>query len=213
MPNLAASEKPSGDKKVAPSRPPIPTDGDARWLYWNDHVMGGRAFVAFTHFDHPTLGRVELGGWKPGTRLNPPIEEATFITQVHEIFLRGLVHRLPRLSITDVKVTARGGGLIQVTARVTNEGSFPTALKHGSRIRKADPVHLRLDSGVARILAGPARAQINGLEGSGDNREFRWLLLVPDAREPGAKAPTITLHAATPKAGEASKTIPLDQPR
>ena len=174
--------------------------------------MGRRAFVKFTLFDHPTLGRVELGGWKPGMRLNPPIEQAAFITQVHEAFLSELVRRLPHLSITDVKVTARGGGLFQVSARIMNEGAFPTALNRGSHIRKADPIHLRLDSGLARILAGPARAQVDSLDGSGGSREFRWLLLVPKAKG-SAKPPTITLHAVTPKAGEAIKTISLDQPK
>ena len=85
---------------------------------------------------------------------------------------------------------------------------FPTALKQGSRIRKADPVHLRLDPGKARILAGPARAQIDSLEGSGGNREFRWLLLVPDAKETAAKPPTITLHAADSQGGRSHPDNP-----
>ena len=211
VPKPAGEDGSAGGKKTSTLHPAIPTDGEARWLYWNDHVMGGRAFVAFTPFDHPTLGHVELGGWKPGVRLNPPIEQVGSITQVQQAFLGELVHRLPRLSITDVKVSPRGKGVFQVTARVMNEGAFPTALERGSRNRKADPVHLRLDPGSTRLLAGPARAQIDSLGGAGGNREFRWLLLVPSEKQTAVKSPTITLHAATPKAGEAIKAIPLDQ--
>ena len=90
---------------------------------------------------------------------------------------------------------------------------FPTALKRGSSNRKADPIHLRLDSGSARILAGSARAQVDSLDGSGGRREFRWLVLVPKAKDAAAKPPTITLHAVSPKAGEAIKTISLDEPK
>ena len=163
-------------------RPPVPDDGEVRWLYWNDHVMGGRAFLPFVSFKHSTLGEVELGGWKPGVRLNPPAEQVEPIATANQAFLGELVRRIPRLEIGDVKVEARGGGIFQLSARITNEGGFPTALTQGVRNRKAAPVRLRLDTGSARLLAGPARTQIDALGGSGGYREFRWLILVSDPK-------------------------------
>jgi hypothetical protein len=197
------------DPKVVPSRPAIPADGEARWLYWNDQVMGGRAFVPFKNHDHPTLGKVELGGWKPGVRLNPPIEQVEPIVRAQLAFLGELARRLPRLSIGAVKVEPKGGGLFQVSATVANDGEFPTALARGVRTRKADPVRVRLDPGPARILAGPARAQIDTLSGSGGHREFRWLLLAPERGKDAATPPTITLQASSPKAGQATMAIVL----
>ena len=120
--------------------------------------MGGRAFVPFAPFDHVTLGKVELGGWKPGVRLNPPIEQVGPLARGHVAFLGELAQRLPRLAIRDVKVEAKGGGIFQVSATVANDGELPTALAQGVRTRKADPVRVRLDPGTAKILAGPARA-------------------------------------------------------
>ena len=137
----------------------IPADGEARWLFWNDHVMGGRAFVPFAPFDHVALGKIELGGWKPGVRLNPPVEQVGSLARGHVAFLVELAQRLPRLAIRDVKVEAKGGGIFQVSATVANDGELPTALAQGVRTRKADPVRVRLDPGTARILAGPARAR------------------------------------------------------
>jgi hypothetical protein len=196
---------------AAGAKPPIPTDGEARWLYWNDHVMGGRAFVPFAAFDHPSLGKIELGGWKPGVRLNPPIEQVEALTRGHLAFLGELAQRLPRLAIRDVKVEAKGGGIFQISATVANDGELPTALAQGGRTRKADPVRVRLDPGPGRILAGPARAQIDTLGGSGGHKEFRWLILTPDRGKDAATPPTITitLEASTPKAGQVSVPIAL----
>jgi hypothetical protein len=94
---------------------------------------------------------------------------------------------------------------------VANDGEFPTALAHGVRTRKADPVRVRLDPGSARILAGPARAQIDALGGSGGHKEFRWLVLAPapETKADAAAPPPITLHASSPKAGEATRRIIL----
>ena len=90
-------------------QPAPPAEGESRWLEWNDRVMDGRAFVPFAPFDHPTLGRVEIGGWKPGVRLNPPIERVETIVASHLVFLKELLDRLPDLSIKDPKAEARGG--------------------------------------------------------------------------------------------------------
>jgi hypothetical protein len=196
----------SGGAAAKGAKPAIPADGEARWLHWNDHVMGGRAFVPFTAFDHPSLGKVELGGWKPGIRLNPPIEQVEALTRGHLAFLGELAQRLPRLAIRDVKVEAKGGAIYQVSATVANDGELPTALAQGVRTRKAEPVRVRLDPGPGRILAGPARAQIDTLGGSGGHKEFRWLILAADR---GKDAATITLQASTPKAGQVSMQIEL----
>ena len=203
--------EPNGYRRApgtAVSRPPIPADGEARWLYWNDHVMGGRAFVPFAPFDHVTLGKVELGGWKPGVRLNPPIEQVGALARGHLAFLGELAQRLPRLAIRDVKVEAKGGGIFQVSATVANDGELPTALAQGVRTRKADPVRVRLDPGAAKILAGPARADRHPGRFRG-HREFRWLVLAPRARA-GCRALRRSLSTSPARRpGEATSKIAL----
>ncbi|MFO0889185.1 MAG: M14 family metallopeptidase [Isosphaeraceae bacterium] len=204
---------PSPNADAPKGGPTVPDEGRARWLYWNDHVMKGRAFLPFAPLDHPRLGKVEIGGWKPGVRLNPPIEQVEDIARVHRAFLGELAGRLPRLAIRDVKVEARGSGIYQVTAAVVNEGVFPTALVRGTRSRKAPPVRVRLDVGSGRLLAGPPRSQFDSLGGSGGRREFRWLVMALDADDAGAKPYAVTLSASTPKAGAAVQTIPIGAAR
>ncbi len=205
--------KPGDGTAPESSSAPVPVDAEMRWLDWNDRVMGGRAFMPYKSFKHPHLGMVELGGWKPGVRLNPPIDEVGPIGQVQLQFLCELVHRLPRLSINAVKVEARGGGLFQVSASLVNEGTFPTALAQGVRNRKADPVRVSLDPGPNRLLAGPRHMQIDTLSGAGGHRALRWLILASSGSASARGPATVSLRAASPKAGSVVRTIPLSEAR
>jgi murein tripeptide amidase MpaA len=187
----------------AKGQPAPPAEGEARWLYWNDQVVGGRAFASFKPFDHPSLGKVEIGGWKPGVRVNPSADAIPKITDAQLAFLKELAGRLPALAIADVKVEPKGGGLYQVSAAVTNDGYLPTALAQGVRVRKAPPVLVRLKVGEGKILAGKALNRVDALPGSGGRREFRWLISAPEGTR------QVTLEASTAKAGRATKTIDL----
>ena len=178
-------------------------EGEARWLDWNDKIMNGRAFVPFHPVDHPTLGKVEVGGWKPGVRVNPPIEAVGAIADGGFAFLKDLAGRLPALAIKETKVVAKGGGVFEVTATVENAGYLPTAIAQGLTTRKAPPVLVRLGLGTAKLLAGKALNRVDSLPGSGGTREFRWLVLAPD------DVKSIVLDISCPKAGSVQKTISL----
>ena len=189
--------------EAAPGTPPLAGEGDARWLDWNDKVMGGSAFVPFHPVDHPTLGKVEVGGWKPGVRLNPPIEQVGAIVESHFAFLKDLAGRLPGLSIKEAKAEAKGGGIYEVKATVENTGTLPTALAQGVVTRKALPVLVKLDLGEAKLLSGQALNRINALAGLGASQEYRWLVLVPSGKK------TLAIEATCPKAGSARREIAL----
>lgn len=196
-------EKAAGNKTASPQPDTPALTGEARWLAWNDRVMGGRAFVPFKPFDHPALGKVEIGGWRPGVRLNPPAEQVGALAGAHLAFLKDLAGRLPRLSLPEAKAVAKGGGLYEVTATVANEGYFPTALAQGVRTGKAPPVLVRLDAGKAKVLSGRTLERVDTLAGSGGRRSFRWLIQAPEG------AASVRIDASCPKAGSAEATVPL----
>lgn len=181
-----------------------PADGEARWLYWNDKVMDGRAFLAFHEVEHPTLGTVEVGGWLPGVRINPPIEEVEAITDIQYRFLTDLAGRMPALKIVNAKAEAKGGGVFGVTARVENSGYLPTALAQGVTTRQAAPVLVRLSAGDAKVLAGSRLDRISALAGSGGSKEYRWLILAPEGLD------SIEIEATCPRAGQVVETIELN---
>ncbi len=186
-----------------PDGPNLSGDGDARWLDWNDKVMGGSAFVPFHPVEHPTLGVVEVGGWKPGVRLNPPIEQIGAIVEGNLAFLKDLLGKLPRLEITSAKAEAKGGGVFEIKVTVENPGFLPTALAQGVVTRKAAPVLVKLELDEAKLLGGKALERIDALAGSGGSREFRWLVLMPERKK------SIKLDVTCPKAGSASREIML----
>ncbi len=192
------------DEKDKSADTSIPSDGEARWLYWNDRVMNGRAFVPFQAFTHPTLGKVEIGGWRPGVRLNPPSEDVAALASSHLSFLKELMTRLPRLALADAKAVSRGGGLFEVSVAVVNEGFLPTALAQGVRTRKAPPVLLRLDVSKVKLLTGRALERIDFLPGSGARRSFRWLIQAPD----GIKS--LHIEATCAKAGKVEDVLKLE---
>jgi hypothetical protein len=159
--------------------------------------------VPFHPVDHPTLGKVEVGGWKPGVRLNPPIEQVAAIVDTHLAFLKDLADRMPNLSIKEAKAEAKGGGIFEIKATVENTGTLPTALVQGVTTRKALPVLVKLEVGDAKLLSGRALNRINALAGLGGTQEFRWLVLVPEGKK------TLAVEATCPKAGSAKREIAL----
>lgn len=183
-----------------------PGEGEARWLFWNDRVLGGAGFAPLRRFDHPTLGPVLVGGWKPGVRLNPPTSQVVAIADAHFAFLAELAGRVPSLAIPVAKARPLGGGLHEITAVVENRGTWPTALAQGVRTRQPRPVLVRLEAGEARIVAGKALERVNALPGAGGRREFRWIVAAP-------RSDSVTVEAATPKAGRARVEIELKQGR
>lgn len=196
-------DKDKDKDKEKEAKSAIPDDAEARWLYWNDKVINGRAFIPFTTADHPTLGKVEIGGWKPGVRLNPPLEQIDAIRDTHLIFLRELVGKLPKLAVSDVKVVSKGGGLFEISAMIVNEGDFPTALAQGVRTKSAPPVLVRLETGKAKLLAGKKLERIDALAGSGGHRQFRWLVQASEGVD------AVTLDVSCAKGGKVATNVPL----
>ena len=186
-----------------PEAPGLTGDGDQRWFEWNDKVMGGSTFVPFHEATHPKLGKVEVGGWKPGVRLNPPVEQIPGIADRHFAFLKDLTIRMPALNIRDVKAEIKGGGLFEIKATVENTGFLPTSLAQGVTTRKGSPVLIKLNLGNGKLISGRALNRVDTLSGSGGSREFRWLILAPE----GLKS--INLEATCPKAGASRKEIAL----
>ena len=154
-----------------------PPDDDVAIVRWFEREVGDGAFVDWYPFDHPQLGRVELGGWDvvrywfnvPFSRLEQEIEPHT----EWALFQLALA---PRLGLRAVEAEPVGSGAWRIRAVVENSGWLPTAVTRKAVERKAVrpvEVELGLPEG-ARLAAGERKVELGQLEGRSMFRSTLW---------------------------------------
>jgi hypothetical protein len=184
--DAGAADRPADDPDEPPAAPtPRRARGasasspDAQWLAWFDEA-GVDAFVDWTPASHPTLGAVEVGGFRPNARVNPPAAQIRDVAERHAAFATWLAQQLPQVDIVETEVEARGDNVYLVTATIANEQYLPTQLSIGERLRFNRPVTMRLlpVRGLT-VLTGNIQQQVPRLEGMGYRAEFTWLVQAP----------------------------------
>lgn len=183
---------------------PAPEGIDLRLLRWmeREKIDG---FVDWTPCKHPTLGDVEIGGFKPYVTVNPPAEKIAALGAGHVKFVLHLLSLFPRIAIASTEVKALGGGLYRLKAEIENQGHLPTSLAQGVVARAVKPVMVQLGVPPEAILTGAEKTNfVPALAGSGTRSSFEWVI----KRPPGS---SVTLKVMTQKAGVATATLQLPQ--
>ena len=129
-------------------KPPSGEGGDPRQkalLAWSDKELGGKGFVNWTPFKHPTLGEVEIGGAVPFADTTPPAAMLTTLLDGQVPWVLTLAEKLARLKIAKTEVTARGGGVHELTVWVENTGSLPFPTAMGKRNQQPAPAVVTLE--------------------------------------------------------------------
>ena len=206
IPNVAEKkEEKDGEKEKKKEPEEKRGKKDINALRWFDREeIDG--FVEWTPVEHPGFpGRkVEVGGFKPFFRLNPPAKELDAIAGKHLAFLEKLADLLPRIAIAHVRVENLSNGVHRVTATVVNRGMLPTLSEMGRISRKPFPLQIEIthSESVERIT-GNLRHALPVLRGNGGKAEVSWLLR---SRKPGE---SVTLRAYSPSIGSASRSVSL----
>ncbi len=162
---------------------------------------GGKGFVPWKTFKHPTLGDVEIGGFAPFTDNTPPAVMVDSLLDLHLPYVFELVKRLPKLAIAQVKVTEKGGGVYQLEAWVTNEGFLPFPTAMGKRNKIPAPAIMTLEGAGIEILSGKKRTPVNEMGGMKSAR-YLWLVRTP-------KKGTLTIRLESKQAGNDSEQITI----
>src|SRR4030095_14185575 len=137
-----------------------------------------RNFTPWHPFQHPELGAVEIGGFRPFARGNPPPEDVARAAEGHARFLVELLSSVARVAVDSLRVKDLGGGVFEVHARVANGGRYPTALRQGVFTGRRSPIQVDLRGGGVRRVEGPSGKRFDALE-PGRARDLRWLVLAP----------------------------------
>ncbi len=174
-------------------------DRNAAWLaHFGEHGIDG--FVEWSEAEHPQLGTVEVGGFVPNSRVNPPADELEALAALHTEFATWLAQQLPELEIVDTEVESRGDHVYQVSATIANERYLPTHFRMGQRVRTNRPVTARLaDGDGVTVLSGDIQQQVARVEGMGGRHTFRWLVQAA----PGTR---VTLELFAERAGGLQST-------
>ncbi len=176
---------------------------EAYVLRWADAALKGKGFIDWTPFKHPTLGDVEIGGFVPYLRINPPAEEVEKTISFHVDFYLKLIGRLACLEIVEVGAKELGPDLFQVTTYVRNPGWFPTSTAQGRRALTAWPIRVQIQIRADQALfSGRPVETIPFLEGSGGTQKVEWTVKAK-------KGSSLTVLASSPRLGSASKTLVL----
>ena len=216
--DAAAESAAASESEPTPAaEKPTPADAEAAaWLAVSD-ARGGEGFVEWHPFDHPTLGAVEIGGFVPGFRMNPPAEQLDEIAERHAAFIAELAERRPRLRIDGPVVKELAPGLYEVRLALVNEGRLPTMTAMAARARATLPIVLRLSTPTERIVAGRRIERAWEIAGDGGRFDARWILREPpggviEIELVGDRFPdTLLRFAASPDA--TLETIPLPKER
>jgi len=198
-------------------------EDDLALLRWNDAELGDRGFVDWYPFDHPQLGKVELGGWDiVGSWYNPPAERREGEVAPVADWAIYLALASPLLAVTQVETRRVDGDVHLVRAVVANTGWLPTHVTEQARLREQVPpvtATIELPAG-ATLVTGPPRQELGQLSGrSGARSSTTWWGHEPGTPDrarvewvvrggPGAVVRVVAEH---PRAGVATAEVTLTE--
>jgi hypothetical protein len=168
-----------GGPPAESGKKPEPAGDDGKWLkYDEDRVKAGDApgFVNWQPFHHPQLGDVEIGGWTPGFKLNPPASELPRLVGEQTKFVGALLAKFPKVTAEGPWVERVGPALWRVSIRLTNDGYLPTMPAIGAKARRSLPTLITLDAALERIVSGDKHTRAWAIPGSGGKAEATWLV-------------------------------------
>ncbi len=181
-------------------------------MHWQDRMLFGQTFTDYTEYDHPTHGKVLIGGGtKYSSRVTPPfmLEEGC-----HRNFAFTMFHatNMPEIEFKWIGIDQLDANLWEITVEIENTKIIPTRLGLAAKKSIGLPDLLTLE-GVDVVLSGtvsdrfdrtispvdhrPAMLFLNnGIRGKGVHT-FRFLVS-------GVSGDTITLSYAAEKARDIS---------
>ncbi len=199
-----------------------PIDDDLKLYRWNTDKLGGIAHVAWKPFDHPQLGRLEIGGWNRFHAFgNPP---PAFLERELARFPKWLIWQAltsPKLELVAAQASALGSDHWRVRLVVQNTGWLPSYVSMRAQERKIVRgviAEIALPDGAA-LVQGKRREELAQLEGkwskhtgvsfwpeyrvTDDRAKIEWVVR-------GRKGDRVDLIARHDRAGTVRASVTLD---
>lgn len=200
----------------------IGEEADLKLLAWADEKLDGHAYIDWKEYDHPQLGKVEVGGWnRVWVFRNPPpclLEEQSYHAAMFTI---KLAQALPKVIIRDAYIQHLSEDVYKVGAIVKNMGYLPTYLtSQAISVNEAPALKLKLEGNGCDIDIACASdpLDIGHLQGR-FGRDAEWSPFRPkwDPVEKkvewiirtDCKNPSVTITVENPRVGVVRETVTL----
>ena len=145
-----------------------PVEDDLKMLAWADKELKGKGYIDWYKFNHPQLGKVEIGGWdKIHAFRNPPphLLEKEIAKFPDWLVWNALIS--PKLELIHAKAENIGGDSYRIEVAVQNTGYLPSYVSKRAHARKQSRGlvgEISLPKG-AKLVAGKLREVAGELEG------------------------------------------------
>jgi hypothetical protein len=139
--------------------------------WWDRDENAGRSFPPWRPFDHPQLGRVEIGGIDPRVGIwNPPLHELGMVCHTQSQAFLHVAALAPRLKLGRIDRSPIGGGMTRVDVEVLNDGYLGTyGLSSARKLDFNEPVYVtaKTNDTCALVDPGSAHQTLGHLDGWG----------------------------------------------
>lgn len=198
-----------------------PQEDDLKMLRWSDEKLGGKGYIDWYPFEHPQLGKVELGGWNGMYAWsNPPPQ---FLEKEIARFPNWVIWHLlisPRLEIYEASVSKLGNDTYRIRLVVHNIGWLPTYVTEKAlekKLVRGCICEIELPAG-ATLETGKLREELGQLEGRAykpsapfrkqadptkDRAKVEWVVCAP-------KGGVVKLMVKCDRAGVVRKEVTLE---
>jgi hypothetical protein len=188
---------------------------DLRKIYaWTEREVGKDGVFAWSAYDHPDFGPVEIGGLNPKFVVqNPPLHLLEDECVGVSTFLTRLGLSTAKLIIPSVQVSPIGEGLFRVVAEVSNAGFLPTSSTEKGKELLLEGVRASI-AGSVQMVAGISPTLIGHLDGYGSQDAYsppksqrgyaEWVIQ-------GTPGVSLTVTFEGPRSGRVSTTICLGE--
>lgn len=218
----------AGVPDVYPRTEPISDAEAAERMYkcyqWIDeNVKNNKAvpIVDWTEFEHPQLGKVEIGGLDfKFTWQNCPNGYLEQEVQKNTNFCLRMAQTLPKLSIDAMTAEQNAEGVYTISAKVRNSGYLPSFICNEAKRLKVDQPLMAILSTDAELLSGKAEEKMGHLEGfSGVDSSYGYNMIRTKNHDPfvkelkwivkAAAGTSVKLTVGNAKSGSVSAEIKL----
>jgi len=149
--------------------------------WWDEHPSSAPLFCPWRAFDHPQLGRVEIGGFRFAYLANPTLADMRKIARDTYRFTLQHAAKHPRVLLEGLSVAEIEGTVFRIRARVANRGEFPTHITNkGRSLRRLRPVRVEFHTGEdVQLLSQQAHMELGHLQGATGSQELEWFVSAP----------------------------------